>query len=209
MGPVTTNDGHRRLKKAGLPGLSLKTSPVALCGFTPRGCGQFIRDWDGAPAQGLHPSHMFAEGYAQQCNPLFAVPSTLVPMLPSVPMPSIFVILPPMATAIVMIFAIAGHIHIAIPILMDEIDRPAAGVILMTIPVPSFHVTGRNVEIERRAPNRGALYNHRLFVDHSWWWVPADIDAAKESRFRHADRHSGVRLPRCDGKQGCQDCSCC
>src|SRR5487761_1973218 len=70
-------------------------------------------------------------------------PPGLIAMVPSI-----------VATASVALtlFVLAPCRNVApvVPAILDEIDRPSAGVVLVAMPVPVALIAGRNVQIDRR-----------------------------------------------------------
>jgi len=86
-----------------------------------------------------------------------------------------------------MMLPIPGHINILVPVIFDEIDRPAAGTVCIAVSVPISHMVGRYAEIDRWIPGLHAPDNNRLFIDQTWCGGIADVDAAIKSRFSHTN----------------------
>ena len=96
-------------------------------------------------------SDQWVQGKAGSLPLIPAFPLSMLPVA-MFPMFVIFAILPMFRSWILMgaavIFAIPGHIHIMVPVVMDEIDRSATGVVLVAIPVPSFDMARGHAKID-------------------------------------------------------------
>jgi hypothetical protein len=93
-----------------------------------------------------------------------------------------------------MILTIAGYIHIPVPTVIDEINRPAAGAVFVAVPVPVFYMTGRHPKIDRRIPGLHPPDNDRFFIDQARCGVITDVDATVKAGLPYTDRHSGIGL---------------
>jgi hypothetical protein len=106
--------------------------------------------------------------------------SVIVPVLP--------------VTALIIISAIRlimRDIHLVVPIIMDEIDRPAAGVIFGAVLAPVFCLSGRNMQIERLLDNMDGSRPdyHGLGVDHCRPGSIPDVNLAVKARLPHCYRN--------------------
>lgn len=92
---------------------------------------------------------------------------------------------------------IMRDIHLVVPIILDEIDRPAAGVVFATVLAPFFRMSGRNMQIERLLDNMdgsGPDYD-RLGVDHCRAGSIPDVDLAVKARLPHC--HGNIYIRGC------------
>ena len=99
-------------------------------------------------------------------------------------------------------------INLIIPFIFNEIDGPAAGVILVAVFVPILLMTWRNAQIDgllgNPAPRR--LNHDGLCVDDLRFRIVTDVDVAVESGLTDRDRYTDVRRLRRDrGKDDCED----
>jgi hypothetical protein len=106
------------------------------------------------------------------------------------------------------ILAVSGCVDIAIPDVVNKIDRPAAGLVLIAIPVPFFCMPRRHAEINRRIPGPYRADDNRFRIDQPRRRIIAYIKAAVKSRFAHTDRNAGMRLVRYGRKQGRNQYDC-
>src|SRR5882724_1823891 len=98
-------------------------------------------------------------------------------------------------------FLIARHIHILVPVVTHEINRPAAGAVLAAMLGPVLGVAGRNAQVEWRPMLDGdVLDDHRVAVDHAWLRKITDVDLPIESRLADVDGYADV-----GGEGGCTD----
>jgi hypothetical protein len=107
------------------------------------------------------------------------------------------------------IFAVPGHIDIPVPVVFDEINRPATGTVGVAVFVPMFDMTGRHPKIDRRIPGSYRPNNNRFAVDQARRGIVADVDTAVKTRFSHTDRYSGFGLVQGQGKQDGHNGGCC
>lgn len=106
-------------------------------------------------------------------------------------MPVIFAVLAPVpVTALVIIMPmrfIMGDIYLVIPVIMDEIDRPVAGIIPGAVLAPVFRVSGRDMQIERLLDDMdgsGPDY-HGFGVDQGRPGGVADVNLAVKTGLAH------------------------
>ena len=95
-------------------------------------------------------------------------------------------------------FLVAGRVHIVVPIVSDEINRTAAGVVPGAVFSPVLGMAGRNPQVKRfdDPVPRGTNDNHGLGVNHRGSLHVADINLAIETRLSDADRHTNIRSAR-------------
>jgi hypothetical protein len=102
------------------------------------------------------------------------------------------------------IFTIPGDVDITVPTVIDEVNRPATGAILIAVSVPIFYMTGRYTKIDRGIPGLYPSDDNRLLMDQTRWRVVADVDAAIKRRIPYLNRYPGIYLNRWHGKEDCQ-----
>ena len=95
---------------------------------------------------------------------------------------------------------IFGHVDVVVPLILDEIDGTATGIVLVAMLVPVFCMPGGNIDVDRRRHlhSRGYMSNDDgSWVDHLRRREVANIDAAIKSRLTDADGHADIgRLSR-------------
>lgn len=69
------------------------------------------------------------------------------------------------------------HIHVVIPVILHEIHRTTACIVLATITVPFLCLPRRNMQIDRLVGNAYRSHNDGLRVDQHRPWKITDIDA--------------------------------
>ena len=82
------------------------------------------------------------------------------------------------------------HIDITVPLIAHEIDRPVAGIVFMTMLLPFFLVSGRNMHINRRRrchTHRRRSDHNGLGIDDLWLWNVSDVDLAIKARLTDTD----------------------
>ena len=86
------------------------------------------------------------------------------------------------------------YIDVVIPLISHEIDRPATGIVFMTMFCPMFFVSRRNMQIERRMrhTHRHGTDHDRLRINDLWPWKVSDIDLAIKAWLTNADRHADI-----------------
>lgn len=90
---------------------------------------------------------------------------------------------------------IMRDIHIVVPIIFNEIDLPAAGVVFLAVLAPFFLVSGGYMEIERLLYDvDGRRADHDGFgVNHLGSRRVADINLSVKSRLADANGHIDIR----------------
>ena len=114
-------------------------------------------------------------------------------MIAFVVVPTTMVIAMP-AVAVSMSRLIFRYIDVVIPLIAYKIDRPATGVVFMTMFSPMFFVSRRNMQIERRMrhTHRQGTDHDRLRINDLWPWKVSDIDLAIKAWLTNADRHADI-----------------
>ena len=88
--------------------------------------------------------------------------------------------------------AIFRHIHIVIPVILHEIHRTAACIVLAAVIAPFLCMSGRNMQINRLVGNAYRSHNDGFRVDqHRPWEIP-DIDAPVEAWLADRNRYAYV-----------------
>ena len=90
---------------------------------------------------------------------------------------------------VTMVFAIVGHVRIGVPVMPDEVDRLAAGVVLAAMVAPIALIPWPHMQIDRRR-QLAALntYAHdRRAIDEAGRRRIADIHASIKARIAQAD----------------------
>lgn len=89
------------------------------------------------------------------------------------------------------LFAVTRRVFAVVPVIADEIDAFAAGLITAAVPAPMPGMAGRNAQVERRAAHRYALDHHRLREKQRRLGEAADIDTPVETGLADTDRDLG------------------
>ena len=114
--------------------------------------------------------------------------------------PVIILMVPVLIVAIrivrAMLALIARYIFPVVPVVVDKIDRLAAGVVFVAMFAPVFGITRRHVQIDGLRVGVAAFNHFGLAIDHLRLRVPSDIDAAIKPGLADSDRDI-----RCQG--GC------
>lgn len=79
-----------------------------------------------------------------------------------------------------------------IPVVADEIDAFAAGVVAVAVLVPVLGMAGWDAQVERRAAVGDGLDHDRFRIEQDWRGVAADVEAAVEAGLADADRDADV-----------------
>ena len=109
--------------------------------------------------------------------------------------PMIAVIVPMFVT---MVFAIVGNISIGVPVMPDEVDRLAAGIVLAAVMAPIALIAWAHMQIDRRRQHAALnAYAHD----------GREIDEA--GRRRVADIHASVKAGVAQGDGGRHLCERC
>lgn len=99
--------------------------------------------------------------------------------------------------------AVARGIFTAVPVVLDEIDALAAGMVTMTVLFPMSGVARRDAQIERRTTHRHGLDHHRLGKEQRGRGEAADVEAAIKAGLADTDRDlGGGRSAQGDGADG-------
>jgi len=88
------------------------------------------------------------------------------------------------------------NVHIVVPTVLNEINRPAAGVVLMAMFAPMLRMTRRDVQIKGLRDNNGGRRRrnqHGTRVDHRRPWSIADVDASVKTRLINRDGNTDIR----------------
>jgi hypothetical protein len=112
----------------------------------------------------------------------------------------------PMITVIVpMVFTIVGNVGIGVPVVPDEVDRLAAGVILAAMMAPIALIAWAHVQIDRRRQHAAlnAYAHDGRRIDEAGRWRVADIHASVKAGVAQADGGSHL-CERCAAE--CQQC---
>ena len=88
----------------------------------------------------------------------------VIPSVPTIMIVSVFMtIFMIMTIFTMMMFPITRYVHLVVPAILNEIDRPATSAIFITVSVPVSNLTGRNTEIDRWSYY--SPHNYRFWVD--------------------------------------------
>ena len=88
-------------------------------------------------------------------------------------------------------FLVARGVFVAIPVVLNEIDRPAAGTVTVAVASPVLGVAWRYAQVEWCYGNWRWTNDHRLRVDQRRGRITADVDTAVETGLADADRDLG------------------
>ena len=86
------------------------------------------------------------------------------------------------------------RVHIAVPAILYEVDRLAAGVVPAAMLAPVLRVTRGYAQVDRLAyhTHRHGLDDNRLRVDQLWPREVTDVDAAVKAGFADLDGYANV-----------------
>ena len=87
---------------------------------------------------------------------------------------------------------IVRHVDVVVPVVFYKVDRIATSVVLVTMLVPFFCVTGRHSQVNRLRGLGNSLDDDRLRIDHLWRRDIANIDAAVKARLSDLHGYSYV-----------------
>jgi len=106
---------------------------------------------------------------------------------------------------ITMVLTIVGHVTIGVPVMPDEIDRLAAGVVLAAMVAPIALIAGAHMQIDRRRQlaTLNAYAHDGRAVDETGGRRIADIHASIKTGIAQADGYSHL-CERCAAD--CQRC---
>jgi len=90
--------------------------------------------------------------------------------------------------------AVARHVLRVIPIVLHEIDRPAAGMVLSAMPAPVSFMSRWHVQVNGLQDNvLGRLHRHdRLCINDRWRRNIADVDLSVEAGLANTDGYPDV-----------------
>lgn len=100
---------------------------------------------------------------------------------------------------------VSRYIHVVIPLVSYEIDRPATSTIFMTMFTPMFLVTRRHVQVDWSMHRRHRTDDHRLRIDNLWSREVSNIDLPIKAWLADADRHAYVGSLGRKGKSNCDE----
>ena len=99
-------------------------------------------------------------------------------------------------TAAMMPLTILRHIHIVIPMILHEIYRTTACIVLATIIAPLLCMPRRNMQIDWLIGNAYRPYDDGLRVNQHRTWEITDIDASVKAWLTNRNRDADI---------GCRD----
>jgi hypothetical protein len=163
----------------------------------------------------LQRSAIHCNGSLLRCNPavggyLVVIPVIIVviPVIVVVIIAIMMVVVVTMITA--MFIAVVRNVHFLVPIVFDEVNLSAAGIVPSAIPTPVARMVGRHMQIQRlnHRTGRPAVDDNRPGVDNGWWSGIAEINLAIEARLPEAQRHADVCGGECgnDDRSGDRNC---
>jgi hypothetical protein len=90
---------------------------------------------------------------------------------------------------VTMVFTIVGHVSIGVPVMLDEVDRLAAGVVLAAMVAPIALIAWAHMQIDRRRQLAAlnAYAHDRRAIDEAGGRRIADIHTAVKSGVAQAD----------------------
>ncbi len=117
----------------------------------------------------------------------------------------IFVVMGPMNTRRwpmigaggIMAFAIPWNVDVMIPTIIDKVDRPTAGIVPMTVFIPSLGMGRGHPQVDRGVPGLDAVDDDRLRIEQPWRRKTAEVNAPVESGLADTDRDSCQGLINC------------
>ena len=93
------------------------------------------------------------------------------------------------------VFTVMGDVGIVVPVISNEVDRLAAGVVLAAMLTPISFMSRPHVKINRgwQRVTATPYGNDRRAIDKPWCRSIPNVDSAKKPRFTDVDRDSDVR----------------
>ena len=98
---------------------------------------------------------------------------------------------------------VAWHVLVLIPVALHKVNAFPAGAVAMAVLSPVLGVTGRHVQVDRRAANRYPFDVNWLWIDDLRRRIAADIDAAIKPGLADTQRNSNIGSKNRSG-DGCQ-----
>src|ERR1700722_15021397 len=99
---------------------------------------------------------------------------------------AVFAVIVPMF--VTMMFTIVGNVSLRVPVMPDEVDRLAAGVVLAAVMTPIALIAWAHMQVNRRRQHAASAYAHDgRAIDEAGRRRVADIHAAVEARVAQAD----------------------
>lgn len=89
---------------------------------------------------------------------------------------------------------VLGHIHLIVPAVAHEIDRPAAGIIFGAVLIPVFLVPGRDMKVDwliNNSDRRGLNHDGFCVYDFRPGIVP-NVDVAIKARLADTDGDTDI-----------------
>jgi hypothetical protein len=116
---------------------------------------------------------------------------------------TLFAATPAMITVVIalaMLFAVARHVFVSVPVIAHEVDTPAAGVVSPAMLAPVLLVARWHTQIDGLFINNIGIDSDRLFVNHPRLWKIADVDLTVKAGLADVDGYAD------GGKRG--HCKC-
>ncbi len=89
--------------------------------------------------------------------------------------------------------AIRGYVDAVVPLILHEVHRHAAGLVVAAMRAPSVSVRRRYAQVDRTAVDNRSADNHRLRVNQLWPRCVTEIDASVVAGITNMDRHTDIR----------------
>ena len=108
----------------------------------------------------------------------------------AIPLATMAIVIAMSVTFVSMPLLVFRHIDIVVPIIAYEIDRPVAGIVFITMLLPLFLVSRRNMEINwrrRRHTHMGGNDHNGIGIDELWPWNVSDVDLAIKTGLTDTD----------------------
>jgi len=98
---------------------------------------------------------------------------------------------------------VSRYIHVIIPLVPYEIDRPATSIVFVAMFVPMFCVTRRHVQIDWSIHHRHGADDYRLRIDNLRSREVSNIDLPIKAWLADTDRHAYIGGLGRNGKSNC------
>ena len=153
--------------------------------------------------RGVVPSYPPALGFDVAPLMVIVIVVMIVVMIITMVAVIVAVVVPMFVT---MLFTVMGYVRMGVPIMPDEIDRLAAGVVLAAVMAPIALVAGAHMQIDRRRQHDAvsAYAHHRRAIDEAGRRRVADIHASVKARVAQADGGRHLCMRRAADCQRCQ-----